>query len=87
MKDRETHSKGMVVYTVTSPATAPMPKVIALESGWFGRPCACTSCLSVVYVVNRTAEFAPCRIICTEKIQDRVSMRWTPKRTTGKSPR
>jgi hypothetical protein len=24
----------------------------------------CTNCLSVVYVVKRTAELAPCRIIC-----------------------
>ena len=46
-----------------------MPNVAALESGWPARaPCdCCTNCLSVVYVVKRTAEFAPWRIICAAR--------------------
>ena len=54
-----THSRGIVVYTVTSPAIAPIPKVMLLGSVCPGGALLCTSCLSVVYVVNRTAEFAP----------------------------
>src|SRR5260370_9740627 len=54
----------MVVYTVMRPAMAPMANVTLL-----GRVCPvrlrlCTNCLRVVYVVKRTAELAPCRIIC-----------------------
>jgi hypothetical protein len=54
-----THSSGIVVYTVTRPATAPMPKVTLV-----GRVCPVrvrlwTNCLRVVYVVKRTAELAP----------------------------
>ena len=48
-----------MVYTVTSPAIAPIPKVMLLGSVCPGGALLCTSCLSVVYVVNRTAEFAP----------------------------
>lgn len=62
-KNGGTYSSGMVVYTVTKPAIPPMPKVMALGSGWPGRMVPCTNCLSVAYVVNRTAEFAPWRII------------------------
>ena len=59
----------MVVYTVTRPAIAPMPKVTLL-----GRVCPVrvrlsTNCLSVVYVVKRMAELAPCRIICRDRAQ------------------
>jgi hypothetical protein len=55
-----------VVYTVTRPATAPMPKVTLLGRVWPApaRVRLCTDCLRVVYVVKRTAELAPCRIIC-----------------------
>lgn len=59
MEEKSTHSSGMVVYTVTNPAIPPIPNVIALGSGWPGRAVPCTNCLSVTYVVNRTAEFAP----------------------------
>ena len=55
----------MVVYTVTSPAIAPIPNVVALEIGCPRRLWPCTICFRVVYVVNRTAEFAPWRIICS----------------------
>ena len=46
-----------------------MPKVTLL-----GRVCPvrvrlCTNCLSVVYVVKRMAELAPCRIICGSAAQ------------------
>ncbi len=55
----ETYSKGIVVYTVTRPAIAPIQNVMLLGMGWPGRAFPCTNCLRVVYVVNRTAEFAP----------------------------
>lgn len=55
----EAHSRGIVVYTVTSPATAPTPNVILFGIGWPGGALLCTNCLSVVYVVKRMAEFAP----------------------------
>lgn len=58
-----TYSRGMVVYTVTSPATAPMAKVILEGMVCPGRAFPCTNCFNVVYVVKRTAEFAPCLII------------------------
>ena len=63
-KEGITHSRGMVVYTVTRPAIAPMPNVTLLGSACPVRVRLCTDCLSVVYVVKRTAELAPCRIIC-----------------------
>ena len=79
---------------MTSPARAPIPNVRLAGRDCPGCAFPCTNCFSVVYVVNRTAEFAPWRIICTEKIQDGVSKQWAPKglrevkgRTTGKSPR
>ena len=57
----------MVVYTVTNPAIPPIPNVIALGSCWPGLAVPCTNCLRVTYVVNRTAEFAPWRIIWNGK--------------------
>ena len=54
-----THSSGIVVYTVTRPAIAPMVNVILVGIGCPGRAFPCTNCFSVVYVVNRTAELAP----------------------------
>ena len=65
---RITYSSGIVVYTVTRPATAPMPKVTLLGRVWPARVRLCTDCLRVVYVVKRTAELAPCRIICVINI-------------------
>jgi hypothetical protein len=62
---RKTHSSGMVVYTVTSPASAPIPNVTPAGSGCPGRAWPCTSCLRPVYVEKRIAEFADCRIIYT----------------------
>ena len=57
--EARTYSSGIVVYTVTRPAIAPIPKVILEGSCCPGRAVLCTNCLSVVYVVKRTAEFAP----------------------------
>lgn len=51
------------MYTVTSPATAPMANVMLDGMVCPGRALPCTNCFSVVYVVKRTAEFAPWRII------------------------
>src|SRR5216683_5578374 len=59
-----THSSGIVMYTVMRPAMAPMPKVTLLGRVSPVRVRLCTNCLRVVYVVKRTAELAPCRIIC-----------------------
>ena len=41
----------------------PIPNVMALGRVCPGLAVPCTSCFNVVYVVNLTAEFAPCRII------------------------
>ncbi len=57
------HSRGIVVYTVTRPAIAPMANVTLAGKVCPVRVRLCTDCLSVVYVVKRTAELAPCRII------------------------
>lgn len=87
-----THSKGIVVYTVTNPAMPPIPNVIVLGRVWPGRAVPCTNCLSVAYVVNRTAEFAPWRIICWRYIssgnkQGKRTRRRQRRHTTGNSPR
>ena len=43
-----TYSRGIVVYTVTSPAMPPIPKVIALGSGCPGLEVPWTNCLRVM---------------------------------------
>lgn len=60
-----TYSKGMVVYTVTNPAIAPIPNVMGVDKFCPGGTVPCTNCLRVVYVVKRTAEFAPIDLSAT----------------------
>jgi hypothetical protein len=60
----------MVAYTVTSPAIPPIAKVMLEGKVWPGLVLPCTNCFSVVYVVKRTAELAPCRIIWLVSIND-----------------
>lgn len=56
-----TTSSGIVAYTVTMPATAPIPNVTAPGSGCVGLAEPTTRLRSVEYVPKRTALFAPCR--------------------------
>lgn len=63
----------------------PIPNVIALGRVCPGLAVPCTSCFNVVYVVNLTAEFAPCRIIYSH-VRLPATLLIKHLHTTGKSP-
>lgn len=72
----------MVVYTVTKPAMAPIPKVMLLGSGCPGGALLCTNCFKVVYVVNRMAELAPSRMSVSEDVMGKPEVRYPDASST-----